>query len=600
MAFDENKLSPEIKGEYDKLLQLISLNVEDDTQASELTTTTLNKIGQFENTSDINLAIKTYVQAYEKLSSDSQDMFKKSAHKIPDYFDDMLKRRAAGRFKTSEVTAEKISEDEFLTNAAILMEAFIEKEQFYDAYSKTGLPDNPKVKLAYSLFLEQVDEAFDNLHQTFFGNLEEISEMQNAAMKEFEKTKSNTIIGHIKMAQAMAEASNDTKAILPFAIFLKKADAEDALIELKEELDEYETYLIESTEWGAYNILDHIHADMAKSYMFERAVVPLAPAEKDGNTADSKENKNDENKTEFIPLNNAITFYQQKEDADGINAVIQAAVIPMKNPEGKTTFFSLNSVFSAIDDDPEYRSQIVDGMETPLPVSVADITTQMALDKILVPEKIVSIESEINNTDEDNELVVAENAYRKLLEPIKTILIKNYVKVVSEMNSTEDMQACAEYMVANATTTIQSVMTVPNRLKKLANNYEYYMTTHPVSNQTDEIDGLVKIEIVKPHIEKAISTFEAISNLFVEQTENGKNKKLNPLFANVDEKLSKQLLTTMEKADYQLGQLLPSLEAFAKTQQAKKEIGGYKQAPEHIQEKLREAVNKHSNKQPNP
>ncbi len=552
MSFNEKQLSEEIKSDYQRLLEIIATNSLDTEQAKTLTNNTLSKIGLFEKTEDVNFAIRAYLKAYETLATDSPDNFPQIAKKIPDNFENMLKVQSEGNFHGK---GQKINEDTFLANVQILTENLIDIENFSSSYSKTGLPDNPKVKLAYKLFLEQMDDAFNSIKQAMSGSLGEISDNQAKAIKEFEKERNNTIVSSVKMAKIMADTEDKVKAIIPFAVTLDRIGAEDALDELKEELDEYENYLIESTLWGVSNIVDNIHANMAKEYMLEKAVVPLKKSQKD----DKKDAE-----TKFIPIKDAMNYYRQANDEEGVVAVLDAAVVAMNN-DGQAEFISLSQIFSTIEENPAYRLEIVSNMEDlPLPISFADLTTQMVIDKILIAEKIVSVVSQKHLDDPATKL------YAQILEPLEEKLIKHYVQVITNMETSEDMQACAELMVANAITTLNSSMIIPDSLASIANNPNYYMTVgFDGDSQKDNIDGLVAVDTVKPYIEQAIVDFEAIYNIFTQA--NGDGRTTTPLFANTDSKLQENFMQRINLADYKLAQLLPTLEGNLKQQIAQEE-----------------------------
>lgn len=114
MAFEDTRLPEEVKPDYDRLHKSIkSVMTEDNYAAEEVFTAVLDQIKSYEgDKAQTKLAAKAFANAYEALAS-APEFFGKIEPKLGETVNNMLSRRAEGKFVNADGETSPISEDVF-------------------------------------------------------------------------------------------------------------------------------------------------------------------------------------------------------------------------------------------------------------------------------------------------------------------------------------------------------------------------------------------------------------------------------------------------------------------------------------------------------
>lgn len=602
MAFEDTRLPEEVKPDYDRLHQSIkSVMTKDNYAAEEVFTAILDQIKSYDSdTEQTKLAAKAFADAYETLAS-APEFFEKLEPKLSETVTNMLDRRAEGKFVNADGETAPISEEVFLNNVGLITGSMINRAYMDKEYATKQLPDDPVVKLAYEVFMEDIitnqtamEQQLEMQATMTGGNADDMK--QNFYNEQYDMIQ-DTLSAARKFADAAAfdKPEDRQKAALPFLVYSAlHGQYRDDTESFAEDFDENMRYLVDSTIWGSYSLADLVETYLAKDSMFQIAQVPLNPAEPeaapeekkaaapkadksadaDAAAADTEEKKS----VKSVPLPQAVDYFEAQGNYDAARGAVKAAFVPLTHgPTGKQMIFPLSAVFEKIDSDPEYRQKVVGDIQTGLPpmMPLSGMVANNTVSKATTPGQLISSHS---NLDAFAGTGLGDQM-KEVLSPLENDIMGKYVFAMQNMPANEDTAACAEYLMINAIVSVENVTRPTNRLKSTLfpgmsnmSQTDYFYIDERDDPKGNGMLNIVPVESFAPEIERSVDHLLAVQKIFAEQPKEGDTElTLRPQFQNASPEVQKNFKRFMEQKAQDLSGMQQILINTAKKKQAEAE-----------------------------
>lgn len=594
MAFEDTRLPAEVKPDYDRLHDSIkSVMTKDDYAAEELFTAILDKIKSFEGDDEqIKLAAKSFADAYGQLAA-APEFFEKLQPGLNESVTNMLTRRAEGKFVNGDGNTTPVTEEVFLKNVTLVTGSMLGRAYMDKDYATKQLPDDPVVKLAYEVFMEDIitnqtamEQQLEMQASMTGGNADD---MKQAFYNEQYDMIEDTLSAARKFAEAAPydKPEDKKKAALPFLVYSalhgQYRDDEESFAE---DFDENMRYLTDSTIWGSYSLADLVETYLAKDSMFQIAQVPLNPAgeapknteqtsdRKAADAADAEETKS----VKSVPLPQAVDYFESKGNFDAARGAVKAAFVPLTHePTGKQMIFPLAAIFEKIDSDPDYRQKVVGDIQTPLPpmMPLSGVIANNTVSKATTPGKLISSHSNLDafaGTEMGEQMKTA-------LSPLENDIMGKYIFAMQNMPANEDTAACAEYLMINAMISVENVTRPTNRLKTTLfpgmsgmSQTDYFYIDERDNPNGNGMLNIVPVESFAPEIERSVDHLLAVQKIFAEQPKEGDTElTLRPQFQNASPEIQKNFKRFIEQKAQDLSGMQQILINTAKKRQAEAE-----------------------------
>lgn len=594
MAFEDTRLPEAVKPDYDRLRDSIkSVITKDDYAAEELFTAVLDKIKSFEGDGEqVRLAAKSFADGYAQLAA-APEFFEKLEPRLNDSITNMLTRRAEGKFvKGDGSTQPVITEEVFLKNVTLVAGSMLNRAYMDKDYAEKHLPDDPVVKLAYEVFMEDIitnqtamEQQLEMQASMTGGNAEE---MKQAFYNEQYDMIQDTLAAARRFAEAAPfdKPEDKKKAALPFLVYSalhgQYRDDEESFAE---DFDENIRYLTDSTIWGSYSLADLVETYLAKDSMFQIAQVPLNPVgeeaektpEKTAEAADA--DATEETKSvKSVPLPQAVDYFESKGNFDAARGAVKAAFVPLTHePTGKQMIFPLAAIFDKIDSDPDYRQKVVGDIQTPLPpmMPLSGMVANNTVSKATTPGQLISSHS---NLDAFTGTALGDQM-KEALSPLENDIMGKYVFAMQNMPANEDTAACAEYLMINAMVSVENITRPTNRLKTTLfpgmsgmSQADYFYIDERDNPNGNGMLNIVPVEAFAPEIERSVDHLLAVQKIFAEQPKEGDTElTLRPQFQNASPEIQKSFKRFIEQKAQDLSGMQQILINTAKKRQAEAE-----------------------------
>jgi hypothetical protein len=599
MAFEDTRLPEEVKPDYDRLHKSIkSVMTEDNYAAEEVFTAVLDQIKSYEgDEAQTKLAAKAFANAYEALAS-APEFFGKIEPKLGETVNNMLSRRAEGKFVNADGETSPISEDVFLDNVSLITGSMINRAYMDKDYATKQLPDDPVVKLAYEVFMEDIITNQTAMEQQLEMQATMTGGNADDMKQHFYNEQYDMIQDTLSAARKFADAAgfdkpeDRQKAALPFLVYSalhgQYRDDEESFAE---DFDENMRYLVDSTIWGSYSLADMVETYLAKDSMFQIAQVPLNPVGEDAakteekkpektsgkeKNADAAAADTEEKKSvKSVPLPQAVDYFESQGNYDAARGAVKAAFVPlMHEPTGKQMIFPLAAIFDKIDTDPDYRQKVVGDIKTGLPpmTPLSAMVANNTVSKATTPGQLISSHS---NLDAFAGTELGEQM-KEVLAPLENDIMGKYVFAMQNLPANEDTAACAEYLMINAIVSVENVTRPTNRLKSTLfpgmsnmSQADYFYIDERDDPKGNGMLNIVPVEAFAPEIERSVDHLLAVQKIFAEQPKEGDTElTLRPQFQTASPEVQKNFKRFMEQKAQDLSGMQQILINTAKKKQA--------------------------------